>query len=66
MWTIKAKNKKEQFLVIEPSFYDVLEPCDGATIKYLEILRRKLPLHFRSFPEGIKFGLIRYGDFFRT
>ena len=63
MWIIEENNKTEQFLVIEPSFYDVLNPCDDFTIKCLEVLRRKLPEYFKEFPNGTKFGLIRYGDF---
>lgn len=63
MWTIEVSSKKEKFLVIEPSFYDVLNPCDDFTIRCLEVLRRKLPKHFKEFPKGTKFGLIRYGDF---
>ncbi|MFC5044696.1 hypothetical protein ACFSTE_22425 [Aquimarina hainanensis] len=63
MWIIEENNKTEQFLVIEPSFYDVLNPCDDFTLKCLEVLRRKLPIHFKEFPNGTKFGIIRYGDF---
>ena len=63
MWVVEVNNKKKQFLVIEPSFYDVLNPCDDFTIKCLEVLRKKLPLYFKDFPDGTKFGLIRYGDF---
>ena len=33
------------------------------TLKCLEVLRRKLPIHFKEFPNGTKFGIIRYGDF---
>ena len=63
MWIIEENNITKHFLVIEPSFYGELNPCDDFTIKCLEILRRKLPLHFKDFPKGTKFGLIRYGDF---
>ena len=63
MWIIEENNKTEQLLVIEPSFYDVLNPCDDFTIKCLEVLRKKLPEYFKNFPNGTKFGLIRYGDF---
>ncbi len=63
MWIIEENNKTEQFLVIEPSFYDVLNPCDDFTLKCLEVLRRKLPINFKEFPNGTKFGLIRYRDF---
>jgi len=63
MWIIEENNKTEQFLVIEPSFYDVLHPCDDFTLKCIEVLRRKLPVYFKDFPNGTKFGLIRYGDF---
>ncbi len=63
MWIIEENNQTKQFLVIEPSFYDELNPCDDFTMKCLEVLRRKLPLYFKDFPSGTKFGLIRYGDF---
>lgn len=63
MWIIEENNKTEQFLVIEPPFYDVLNPCDDFTIKCLEVLRKKIIEYFKDFPDGTKFGLIRYGDF---
>ncbi|WP_298878192.1 hypothetical protein [uncultured Polaribacter sp.] len=63
MWTIKENNETKHFFVIEPSFYDVMNPCDDFTMKCLEVLRRKLPAHFTDFPNGCKFGLIRYSDF---
>jgi hypothetical protein len=63
MWEIEVNNKTKRFLVIEPSFYDELKPCDDFTIKCLEVLRKKLPQYFKDFPDGTKFGLIRYGDF---
>ena len=63
MWIIEENNQTKQFLVIEPSFYDELNACDDFTLKCLEVLRKKLPIHFENFPNGTKFGLIRYGDF---
>ena len=63
MWTIKENNQTKQFHVIEPSFYDVMKPCDDFTMKCLEVLRRKLPAHFKKFPKGCEFALIRYADF---
>ena len=63
MWVIEANNEKRQFLVVEPSFYDDLDPCDHFTMKCLEVLRRKLPTHFTQFPAGTQYGIIRYGDF---
>lgn len=63
MWIIEENNKTEQFLVIEPSFYDVLNPYDNFTLRCLEVLVKKLPKYFCDFPNGTKFGLIRYGDF---
>lgn len=60
---IEENNKTEGFLVIEPSFYDVLNPFDNFTVKCLEVLRKKLETYFNNFPDGTKFGLIRYGDF---
>ncbi|MEL6560164.1 MAG: hypothetical protein AAFQ94_18390 [Bacteroidota bacterium] len=63
MWIVNVNDEQKQFLVIEPSFYDVLDPCDDFTIKCLEVIRRKLPNHFTQFPDGTIYGLICYKDF---
>ena len=63
MWIIEENSQVRKFLVIEPAFYDKLNPCNDFTMKCLEVLRRKLPSNFKNFPSGTRFGLIRYGNF---
>lgn len=63
MFIVEANNEKKEFLIIEPSFYDLLNYCNDLAIKCLEVLRRKLPTHFTDFPDGTEYGLIRSRDF---
>lgn len=62
MWIIKTDLGRKTFQVIEPSFYDELDPCDDFTIKCLVVLKRKLPA-FLGILSSFEFYLIRYGDF---